>query len=332
MMTYAFFFNPGQMQMFLMMAALYGIGGAFPGSDDLNEVLAALGRRMFGQDWDVHKHARRMVRDITRGTVLDEVGPDLAMHGLSRFGFGLGLLPEGWGVPRFDASANGSLGRLIPGVYEAARNWGNYGRSDQFVSDVVTRLSGAGFGPGFNLLQWGMENPGTVASHRWESLLPRAVRGFRKAQRLYTEEGETASSGARVVRYNPSDHDDLATIVGQALGATPTRSSAYWEMTRATREELQVYNARRQALYAQAAYAQMQGYGMSDVVAAVQRYNAEVRELDPSMQIVDLQRSIQTRARLRALQEQGLSAQRNQIPVSRRIQDMFPNVRPERVR
>lgn len=349
MMTYAFRFNPGTVQLWLMMAFMYGISGV-PGADDLNELIKLLGRRVFNDDWDVKMHARRYARDITRGTIFDETGPDLLLHGISRYGFGLGLLPEGYAIGKFDASANGSMGKLVPGLYEAAHAINVEAKPEQFISDVTKRLAGAGFGMFFNLAQFGMEPAGSVDSHKWEAMLPRALRATAKAYRLAPEElglptlgplqsvgAETARNGARLATFSVTDPEDLAALVTQALGFSPTKVSAMWERRREMQEVEQVYKARKIALYAQfdKALREPATGAIESVTQAIRNYNEEVRDDgNPSLQIsVDqLRQSIQARSRARNLQEQGLSTSRNFIPVSRKIHDLFPNVKAEPVR
>jgi len=335
MMTYVYRYNPGTVQLMLMTGALYGLGG-FPGSDDLNELLKFIGKKLFGLDWDVQQHARKYARELTRGTVMDEVGPDLLLHGISRYGFGLGLLPEGWALGKFDASANGSLGKLIPGAYEALHAANTKAKPDQFVSDTMQRMSGAGFGFIFNFLQWGMENPGTTDSHKWESMLPRSARSAAKAWRLYSDEAETTRQGAKIVKFDVQDPEDLAAIGFQALGFSATKNTAKWEQLREQKDQLQLYTAERAQLYAQMdrAIRSKDAGAVKDITKAIQDYNVSVKEVDPSMQVpvARVIQSVQQRIRGRAMQEMGLPTQKGQVPVARRIQDMFPNVEAERVR
>lgn len=349
MMTYAFRFNPGMTQMWLMMAAAYGLSGT-PGAEDLNEILKLLGRKVFGQDWDVLIHARRFARDMTRGTVMDEVGPDLLLHGVSRYGFGLAMGAEMYGLGMFDASANGSMGKLIPGLYEGLHGINSRQKPEQFISDVTSRLAGAGFGMFFNLAQFGLESEGSIDSHKWETMMPRTLRAVAKAYRYTPAEvglptlgplqsvgAATNRAGARLVNFSITDPEDLMAIVTQAMGFSPTRVNAKFEMDREFRETVQVYQARKIALYAQFDRAIRSGEpsAVNDVQQAIQLFNEQARsDGNPSMQIQanQLRQALQQRARSRIMQEQGLPAQTSQIPVSRQIQDLFPNVRPQNVR
>lgn len=334
MMTYAYRFNPGVVQLLLISTFLYGVSGAFPGAEDLMEIVAAVGRRLFGVDWDVKQHARAYIRDMTRGTVLDEVGPDLFLHGISKYGFGLGWLPEGYGVGRIDVSGNGSLGKLVPGVFETAHAIKTMSDPDAYISDMAERLAGPGFGWMFAFIQWQMENRGATDSHTWEKLLPRAGRSATKALRMYGDGGETTSGGVKIAEFDVTDPDDLQQLVAQALGFAPTKVTTAWEVARETRDELQVYKARRTALYAQYARAlrSPEKGVIEDVQAAIKGYNEEVRKTDPTMVITgdQIKQSMQARTRARVLGERGLPQQKSQMPVARRIQELFPGYKPVR--
>ncbi len=334
MMTYVYRYNPGTVQLMLISLALYGLLG-LPGAEDLNEMVRFAAQKIFGTDWDPKLEARKYAREITRGTVFDEVGPDLLLHGVSRYGFGLGLLPEGWALGKFDASANGSLGKLVPGAYEALHGMNVKNKPDQYVSDLMQRLSGAGFGFFFNFLQFANENPGSVDSKKWESMLPRSARAAAKAWRQYSDEGETTRSGARIVRFDVQDPEDLAALGFQAIGFASTKVNATWELLREQRDLLQLYQAERAQLYGQMARAiqSTDQQAIRDVGLAIREYNEGVKQLDPSMQISASQviQSMRNRERAKQLQENLLPNQRAAIPVARRLQDMFPNVKAERV-
>lgn len=347
MMMYAFFYNPGKIQMWLMMAFVYGAMGV-PGSEDFVKLIRAVSVMLLGKDFDIELQARKMVREISRGTIFDEVGPDLFLHGLSRYGFGLGLLPDGYGIGQFDASANGSMGRLVPGLADAAHGISTAKKGEQIVSDVMQRLAGAGFGWFFNLVQSAAQGPGTVDGHRWEQMLPRTLRAAAAGYRYLPESlptlgplrpagGATLPSGARIVQFNPSDPEDVAAIVGQFMGFRPTRVTEAMEARRAQVEAQAIYQARRGALMVQldAAVQANSASTQETVLAAIVKYNEEVaREGRGYLAITNqqLRQSLQNRTRNRLLQEEFLPNQRMYQPLSQEMLDLFPGVKPQSVR
>ena len=348
-MTYAFRYNPGLVQMWLMMAFVYGVSGV-PGAEDINELLRLLAKRLFGKDFDLEHQARKMVREISRGTIFDEVGPDLFLHGISRYGFGLGLLPDGYGIGKFDASANGSLGKLIPGLYEGLHAANTAGDSQQFVSDTTQRLAGAGFGWFFNFAQFAMTGPGTVDGHRWEQALPRTLRSMAAAYRyapiewglpevgpLKSVGGATLPSGARIASFSATDPEDVAAIVTQMLGFGPTKVREAQELRRTQLEAERIFMARRGALFVQFTSATLARRPdvVQDVLKAITEYNDEVRREDrPELGITGTQLRASTRSREqnRLLQEQFVAPRRLMRPEYDRIKDLFPGVQPQVVK
>lgn len=308
--------------------ALYGMMG-MPGAEDANELLKMLGR-MLGKDWDVNMRVRKYVRELTQGTVLDKVGPDLAIHGISRYGLGLSLLPETWGVPQFDVSANGSMGRIVPGLAEFAGGVGSYKKTSDIVSDTAQKMAGAGYGSMFALMKWLNEPPGTAESKKWEGIMPRALKGPIKTYRYLQKGGETDSTGAMLVKFDPTDWADLTTLITLTLGAQPRKVNAVWEQLREQRDVLDAYQARRVTLYAQlyhAAQVVKDPRVVDDVIKAMIGFNNEVIEIDPSMVLkpAQIRQALHQRMQTKEMQEQFLARNRAQVPVSQRIQNLFPD-------
>jgi hypothetical protein len=333
--------TPGVVQMGLIQAALFGLAG-LPGAEDLNQVMRSgahagiwllrkLGFNLYGKDFDLLDKVREYTRNLTEGTVFDQVGPDLMLHGISRYGFGTGLLPEGFGVGQFDASQNGSLGRVVPGLQEGLKQL-TFGDYRTGVSDVASRAAGAGYGWMFTLLKYMNEDPGSFDSKTWEGLLPRVARQGARTYRFATE-GLTTKQGGRLVKFDLSDPEDLGALLGQAMGYTPTKVGQMQEASNAIREQLQLYQAEKVTLYGQLdkAISSRSPGAVNDVMKAINDFNQQVREQDPSMVIsgAKIAASIRKRNQTRAMQEamqQGGQVNRSTIPVAQRIMKNYPEI------
>lgn len=341
--------SPGVVQMGLVQAALFGLAG-LPGAEDLNQVMRSgahagiwllrkLGFNLYGKDFDLFDKIREYTRDLTEGTVFDQKGPDLLLHGISRYGFGTGLLPEGFGIGQFDASQNGSLGRVVPGLQEGLKQL-TFGDYRTGVSDVASRAAGAGYGWMFTLLKYMNEDPGTFDSKTWEGLLPRVARQVARTNRFATE-GLTTKQGGRLVKFDMTDPEDFGALAGQAFGYTPTKVSQMQEFSNAVREQLQLYQAEKVMLYGQLDKAisnKSQG-AINDVLKAINDFNRQVvANGDPSMVISGEKAlaSIRKRNQTRAMQEamgQGGQVNRGTIPVAQRVKKNYPElISQERVR
>ena len=145
--------------------------------------------------------------------------------------------------PKFDLSASVSMGRIIPGLAEI----GPPNRSfDAMFSRVGTDIAGASFGIGINALKFLSDNqlPFNDAK-RWERAMPRAMKNLARGYRFLEEGRERNNNGGTVLKFNASDPEQLAEVVGQALGFTPTRLSRKWDRQRMEQEAVAFWNIRR---------------------------------------------------------------------------------------
>jgi hypothetical protein len=333
-MLFAFGYNGAMVQMLLTMAFLYGLAGV-PGAEDANEVLKLIAQRLFGKDFDILKSVRELIRGISRGTPFEQAAPDMALHGISRYGFGLGFLPDHWAAPKFDLSANGSMGRIVPGLYEAAHGMATGQKFADVFAQSAQRVSGAGYGTFYTIMQTLMEAP-SAESHKWEQLLQRQLKALAKSYRYGVDpQAETTRQGAKIVQFklDASDPDDVATVLAQAFGFTPLKVSKTWDAIRATKEEMAVWDMRRQALYVQMDRVLQErpvnSQALADMFKAITKYNADVPDPIYAIKGDQLRQSLVQRNKTRATQEQTLGANRREAVVSKRMQDLY-GVEPPR--
>jgi len=333
--------SPGRLQMAMLQAALFGVAG-LPGAEDINQVLRSVGHtgvwllrqlgiNYFGKDFDLLDQARQYARQFTKGTAFDKVGPDLLLHGISRYGFGLGLLPEGMALGQFDASANGSLGKIVPGLQEGLRGL-MFGDYKSGVSDVAARAAGAGYGWLFTMMKYMSEDPGTFDSKTWEGLLPRVGRQMARAAR-FANNGLTTRQGGQLVKFDMADPEDIGAVAAQLAGYTPTKVSQVQEAQRDMIERQMQLKMEKTMLYGQLDKAIEKGDPrvISDVVKAITEYNEQVIPEDPTQAIqmkgllASLKRRQQQRAMQGALQQPG-AVNRGSIPMYQKILENYPGI------
>jgi hypothetical protein len=184
----------------------------------------------------------------------------------------------------------------------------------------------------FTLLKYMNEDPGSFDSKTWEGLLPRVARQGARTYRFATE-GLTTKQGGRLVKFDLSDPEDLGALLGQAMGYTPTKVGQMQEASNAIREQLQLYQAEKVTLYGQLdkAISSRSPGAVNDVMKAINDFNQQVREQDPSMVIsgAKIAASIRKRNQTRAMQEamqQGGQVNRSTIPVAQRIMKNYPEI------
>ncbi len=313
----------GRIQFFLMMFLLAGMMG-LPFAEDINAVVRFAARKLLGKDFDIERATREFVVDIMGE---DSISPDLILHGISRVGFGIPAAADILGIPfpKFDLSASVGLGRIIPGVQELGPPSRNF---DAMFSRISTDVAGASFGIGINVLKFLSDDELPFGDHkRWERAIPRAMKSLVRANRFLEEGRERTRTGATVLEFDANDPDQLAEIIGQALGFTPTRLSRKWDRQRMEQEAKAFWEIRRGMLLSQMNHAQTVGDrgAIADVIAAIKRYN---NEAIAGFKITnrELRQSQRTRARSRRLFELGLPAQRRATGLVKDIQRLFPEV------
>ncbi|MFQ5742001.1 MAG: PLxRFG domain-containing protein [Acidobacteriota bacterium] len=315
--------SPGKGRYLLMMFFMAGLMG-LPGAEDLAGIAKFMGRSFFGADFDVERETREFVLALVDG---EDLPPDMILHGISRVGFGIPAVMDMVGVPfpMFDMSANIGLGQVVPGLAQI----GDQGDFEQKFARITTRAAGAVFGTGINVLRALTDNELPVDDFkRMERAFPRSLKNVMKASRFFQEERERTRTGATVIEFDASDPEDLAEIVAQGLGFTPTRLGRKWDRQRAQAEVIAFWRIRKGMLMRQYdhAFAVRSGEGVKDVLADMKRFNNTTPF--PSMRIrrSDLARSRKARNRARRLFELGLPTARREIPIARDVQRLFPEV------
>lgn len=315
--------SPGRTRYLLMMMLAAGLMG-LPGAEDLASIARFISRNLFGSDFDVERELRELVVAMTDG----ELPPDLILHGTSRVGFGLHHAFDAVGVPfpKFDFSANISMGQIVPGVAELGRPGLEF---EERFANVSTDVAGAAFGVGINLLKVLSDDALPITdAKRYERALPRALRNAVRGVRFAKEGRERARDGATVVEFDASDPNDLAETVGQALGFTPTKLSRKWDQQTMQREVIGFWTIQRGMLFRQYDHAKVVGdkEAERDAIAAIRRFNNEVPFPTKRISISDLKRSARERVRRRKLREKGIPTTRRDIPIAQEVQGLFPEV------
>jgi hypothetical protein len=270
--------------------------------------------------------------------MFDTVGPDIVLRGLSRYGGGFGLLPDGFWAPRTDFSGNLSMGHLSPGgvVGAAARQYGSGAPLGDVGNAIIEKGSGAGLGYMLNLLKYMATDPFTTEWKEVERIMPRSMKAISKSIRYAAQGKETLRSGATIAEFDIRDPQDLSTIVLQALGGTPRDLTKQYEYRAESRDVERYYQQRKNILYMQRWKAIQDGNSeeIADTNAAIIRFNEDVAKRGLGSIAIPkgrLDASIKQRSRNKAMEEQGLGGKKSSVPIYRENQEMWgTEVRRER--
>jgi len=309
---------------FLMMFMFAGLMG-LPGAEDLRAFVRFASRKLLGEDVDIEREARKMIIDMAG----DKIDPDLILHGTSRVGFGIHAAADIVGIPfpEFDLSASLGMGRIIPGFKEA---FGTQHKSfDANFARISQDVAGASLGIGINIWQALSDDELPFGDHkRWERAMPRALKSLVRANRFREEGRERTRQGATFLEFDASDPDQLAEIVGQAMGFTPTRMTRKWDRQRMEQEAVAFWTIRRGMLLKQFDHAIVSGdrEAIEDMGAAIARYNNEVAIPGFTISNRELRQSSRERQRRRGLAELGIPVSKKQRALVRDVQRLFPEV------
>jgi len=338
----------------LVAAALGGVLG-LPGAEDIEDIVNFMLKKFLGKDFNVERAMREYILHLTDGTV----PPDVVLHGLARKGFGvpglldlIGSLPKGeFGrgltaqpattipFPIFDMSRSVSLGKVLP--LNPARLADGSGRDpNAALVDELQKASGAIFGLGFNMYKFLSDSEKPFSDpKRWERAIPRALGNASRSFRTYSEGRERGYGGPNsaptIQTFDARDTEALGAtieqkleVAGMAAGFKPLSVSSQQDMIWAGVEANRYWNTRREMLMSTFNEAFVGGNEgeIEQVKANIALFNSTLPENVEAKAIraEQLRESIRARGRSRVLKEQGLSTKKMDAPLSRSIQELFP--------
>jgi hypothetical protein len=280
--------NPGaRARYMILMAGLAGPLGLVP--DELEDILTAIGRGIYGNSFNLEREMRELITDLIPDD--SKLPPDLILHGIGRYGFGIPWAMKQAGVdwlPTVDRSQSLSIQRVLPlGGVTSLLNPGSDWH--QTLYDATQSVAGAAFGP---MLAIANAMQGSDLSltdmKRWEMAMPRAMRRTVEAGRLLIEGGERNAQGAKTMLYDTGDPQQVAEAIAIAMGYTTTRKSQFYDRREALYEIDAYWDTARQ-MQLQNAYnawfndsdPEAKQYAMKQI----REFNKQVKAIDPKKMI-----------------------------------------------
>jgi len=316
--------QPGQkgkrLRFFAMMLALGGLAG-LPGSEDVMALLDLLREKLGFGPADTEHDIRAFIRDLTNSST----AADIALHGISRDTFGLGLLADSMGVdfPSLDMSASVSMGQLVPGLQAgtAMARGADFGNAlEQGIGDV----GGAAFSIGLNVLRAAAsDDPDIYKVHeRW---LPTAVRNVMRGVRYATRGKETDTREGTIAEFDVTKAEDIGEIVGQTMGFTPAKVSRERELRWMQKTVVKYWDHQRHMLFEDFWHAKQMGTRetIADARSAIQRYNASVPYQELRISREDLERSVRSRLTGQQRSSLGFVGSRRMAPIELEVRESF---------
>lgn len=327
--------HPGAAGRSLVILGVLGGAMGLPGAEDLNGLIKGLAHRLFGKDFDPSEKAREFIVDMAEG----KISPDIFLHGVSKYGFGVPAMADMAGeligvrspVPNIDMSRNISMGNILPV---------EPGKLLTPVKDVpgnevrqIQRASGAVFGLGFSVYNFLNSRPIEEPDlKKWEGIFPRAVANLSAASRYYTEGMERNKAGAPIVRFDPYDTQQMAEIVARGLGFQPSRVTSRWDNILAKAEAVAYWDIRREVLLHQyyAAYKSGNPELVESVRAAIINFNNQLPEEARGKTLTGKQVSDSVRNKLTnsIKTEAGIPPRIGDLGIYKKIDKYYPDGAP----
>lgn len=309
--------NPGASARYLLiMAALAGPMGLLP--DDIEDILEFIGKKLFGKAFSVERSARQLIVDMMGKPKEGEeepLPPDLILHGIGRYGFGIPWMMDQIGVnwmPNLDRSAAVSINRVLPlGGMTGLLNPG--ADVNATIAKATQDVAGAAFGPAYAIYRALQGSDLSLTDiKRWEAAFPRALRRSIEATRLLVEGGERDKKGNITQFYDVNDPQQVAEAIAIAMGYTPTRKSQFYDRRTALYEVESYWKITRQMKLNDAFNAKFGSDDPEDYAYAmrsIREFNAQAKQIDPKLIIGPdtIKRSFQAKLKIRRqVEEEGL--------------------------
>lgn len=314
-MLFTMWNNPGAAGRYMLaMALLAGPMGLVP--DDIEDILNAVARQLFGKDFNLERYARSLVVDMIGETAPGEepkIAPDLILHGTSRYSYGIPWLMSQVGVdwlPNVDRSKSITINRVMPmgGMTSLLRPSSDVNQS---IYNATQDVAGAAFGPGLAIYKALSQSDLSLFDLRnWQAAMPKAARSVTEAVRNFYNGGQVDRKGTMQVPYDRNDPQQVAELIATMLGYQPTRKSQFYDRQSAIYEVDQYWSTRRQQLL-QDAFVDRFDTGdpeaWADAQQAIRDFNTAASQVDKKYVITTdtIKRSFQAKQKRRKDMERG---------------------------
>lgn len=270
----------------LLVGGLLGL----PFMQNIIDIIDTVATKLHPNDkFDAKAEAKAFLENISES-------PDIFLHGISRYGFGL--------LPWVDLSGSVSMGRIIPGT-DVIKHMSQGQDWDSAATDLVTEVGGATSSLAMRMMQAAASNDPDLWKRVERGMPFTAGQQVMTALRWWNRGAETDMKGASVKDFDPNDPYEMAEIIGKGLGFNPRSVVQAREDLRLKQDFLQYYMIRRGLLLKALDFAkETQGSEqVREAVDQIHTYNREVPFKSMAIRAADLQRSIKQREKGRAMQE-----------------------------
>lgn len=274
----------------MVVAGMMGI----PFAQDLDELIKAFARKVFGSDINVEKAVRALLKDTM-------VNADWFLHGISHNMGGI------------DLSGSLSQGRVIPGV-DALAMEGNF--ADR-LANAAGDVGGAGFSIMLNALKTAASNDPS-SWKKWSRTMPEFARSF-------VEGGEMLSGSAKDGKGNKVADTSTGDAFMRSLGFQVSNVTSERDKRFAQRDTAQYWLTRRAYVLAlwERALQDRDSAGRDKARQALRDFNTEAPDRALRITSEQLRDSLKRRATSEVRTERGLGPSNTLTETYRRVGDLY---------
>jgi hypothetical protein len=129
------------------------------------------------------------------------------------------------------------------------------------------------------------------------------------------------------VKYDVNDTEQMMEIFGMAAGYTPLRQSLTWDRIIAGTDAVKYWDIRRNGMMRQYDAARNDPIERESVMQSIRKFNESLPPEARGKVITSeaLKKSMETRARARAAREAGSSVRKSDVPILRKVQELYPD-------
>jgi hypothetical protein len=318
--------DKGRWRAIALMLALGGIIGV-PLAKELMDILDAMGTK-FKEKTGMKNpkvDSRKDLEDLIKQIGID---PDWVMNGLSRTSLGLHNLGRALGVPFPAVDMSSSIQQTyIPGTEAVRRIITGQGDFDTTVAQGLTDLIGVAGRQPYTMLRAAAE--GSPRSQVYlKAFAPAALKNLGLSYSFLKEGRVVNSQGDTLVTFDPSDPEQFAEAMGQAIGFTPTALSRIREKDFAAADTIQYYVALKERLITNldVAIQQEDGKAKEAAVDAIRQFNTVVPP-EFALNGKQLNEAIRERAKNHTIRSKGLPTVRRYVGIYQNYQGEAENPR-----
>jgi len=323
---YFTFTDPAKWKMMLMMGLMAG-GAGLPFAEDIWRVLEIMAHFM-SKTLGIKNPIKEA--EVDAAAFIQDLGvrPDLLLHGMSRYTFGM-----------WDLSGSLGQGSQVPGMEALKQGATGVKSYDKVWPSAVEDIAGPVWGIPSRFLQ-AMSSESPDKWREWEKALPKALNGPSKALRRWSRGYESNYAGHDIgveFKFDPYDMEHNAKLAGelggQALGFATTRVTEESELRWLTRQHIAYWQSQRQHLLKQLGWVVEIDKGdnreaIADLKKAIKKYNNKVPDRGMRISGDTVQASLASRGRAAEAAKRGLPTQRAGRQISQELREAWTEESP----